>query len=919
MKSPYSSFLSQFGKFTEIQELAIPVVKSGKNCLIISPTGTGKTEAAILPVLERLEGLNEEKGIFALYITPLRALNRDLEKRLRGLCKELGISLGTRHGDTAQSERAKQAANPPRLIVTTPETLQNLFLSPRLREAMREVKVVIVDELHELYSNKRGAQLAVALERIEELAGAFQRVGISATVGDEDVVSFFLFGKRGHEVVKARATKKFEVGIEMPTVPKRRHPEFEEAFSLDDDALARIERVSDIINGSGATLVFGNTRQAVESLGSKLVYLNRLEGVDSVGIHHSSLDKSERVEIENSFKEGKLKGIIATSSLELGIDIGRIDHVVQYGSPRRAGRLIQRIGRGGHREGGVSRGHIIVSGALEALESVSTVIAAEKGELETGRIESNAADVLVNQITAISLEYRKIELGKLYSLIARASPYIGLGKEDFDKALAFASGLHLIKIDSGHAILSSRTRKYFFGNISVIPDSPRFFVRDAIRNKIISTLDESFVYNYLDEGVSFITKGMPWKVLSVEEDTVFVEPGADFESSVPDWEGEDIPVAYRVARRAAGLLSDKKTMSEKLDAQSFKILSRFADLQRECFLFNEGRVVFEELDDYVVVHTPLGKQANEFLARIVSGLIVSNTKDRAYVRATPYALIIDCRRLRKFPDMKRVFNTIAGTNAADDARLIENSELFRYKFVQVAKLFGIIEKKAVVTRSMANRLIEYHKGSIIYSEALRDLYKNYLDPETIRVFIEKLRKKEILVEPRPGESPLTKEILRSVLNYREFLSRSSAGEEELKAFEERFGDRDVVLICTFCGLQFSHKIDLNSEKEIVCRRCTSKMLAIYDERYAEALSKKLAGAKLRGGDKEAYNNAIVETGMLSSYGDRAIAALLTYGVGLVTAARILRMVRKDKTHFLRDLINAQKTFVKNSRFWMKGK
>lgn len=917
MPEVYSLFLERFGKFTEIQELSLPVLKQRKNCIITSPTGSGKTEAALLPVLEMLQKHNDEKGVFAFYITPLRALNRDLVKRLEWLCGELGITLGSRHGDTSARERGLQAANPPHLIITTPETFQNLFLSPRLREAMRSTKVVIVDELHELYHNKRGAQLAVALERLEELSGDFQRIGISATIGSMDQVSYFLFGKRSHEIVKAKSKKRFEISIEMPTVPKRRHPEFEQAFALDDGALARIERISDIINSSGAALVFANTRQVVESLGSKLVYLNRLEGVESVGIHHSSLDKEERIEIENSFKEGRLKGIIATSSLELGVDIGKIDHVVQYGSPRQAGRLIQRIGRGGHREGELSRGHILVSGVLEALESASAVIAAEENNLERDQVEVGALDVLVNQITAIALEYKKLEIVKLASILKRASPYITLGREDFEKALKFAAELHLLRIDGGFLSTSSRTRSYFFSNISVIPDSPRFYVRDAVRNKVISTLDERFVYNYVEVGSSFITKGMPWKVLSIEEDTIFVEAGSDFESSIPDWEGEDIPVSYNIARTSMQLMKEKAVLERRLDPDAYAVVSKFVALQSKNFLPDESSVVFEELEDYIVVYTPLGKLANEFLSRMIAGLVATNLRDRVYVRSTPYAIIIDCRYLKRTPDLLQIFNTITNTDSATKSTFIESSELFRYKFIQIAKLFGVLEKKSVLTKNMAGRVIEFYRDSIIYKETLRDLEKNYLDAEIIDKFMERLRKKEVSFERRMGESPLTKEILRSVLHYREFLSRATAGDEEVQAFEERFKNRELMLLCTFCGFQFSHKVQMDGGEKILCRRCGSPMIATYEEAYEKAIARKLTGKKLDREDRLAYENAIRETGMVSAYGDRAIIALLTYGVGLITAARILKMVRKEKRYFMKDLIDAQKTFVKNSKFWMK--
>ena len=915
MPDIYQLFLGKFTTFTEIQKLAIPIIKEGKNCIISAPTGNGKTEAALLPILENLGNRREDPGIRAIYVTPLRALNRDLEKRLVWLCGEMGITMASRHGDTPTSERSKQASSPPSLMITTPETLQNLFFSPRLRSSLKNIKTVIIDEMHELYYNKRGAQLAVALERIEEISGPFQRIGISATIGDPGKVSSFLFGKRQFEIIKVKTPKKLSIRIEMPGIPQRPHPEFVQAFSLDDKSLARIERISDLIKTSGASIVFANTRQAVESLGSKLIYLNRLEGTNSIGIHHSSLDKQERIEIENTFKEGKLNAIIATSSLELGIDIGRVDHVIQYGSPKQPDRLIQRMGRGGHREGETSKGHIIVSSILEAAESASVTIAAESGILENKNIEVCPYDVMINQITAMVLEHGKIKTEDIKRILLRTSNFSDLKDQKFEEALKLGEELGLFNSKEGVLSVSSRTRKYFYGNISVIPDSPRFFVREAIKNRIISTLDEKFVHSYLDLNSTFITKGTPWKVINIEENTIFVEQSQDLESAIPDWEGEDIPVSQEIARKTMGILNDPSEISNKLDKNTSKDLRDFSERHRKDFLYEEENITIEELEDYVIIYLPLGKLANEYLARTISGLVAASVHDRAYVKSTPYVILIDCRQLMKIPNMQKVFNTLINIDSETMKSFIEKSELFRYKFIQTAKLSGIIDKKAAITKNVANRIPEFYKDTLIYEETMRDLEKNYLDSHTVGIFLEKIRKGKITFKTRTSESPLTREILSQALNYREFLSAITPGTEEIKAFEEKFKAKEVVMLCTFCSLQFSHKIDLSNNTKLKCKRCGSPMLSIYEEAYDAVLKKKQEGKKLSSAERQAYSNAIAETGMISAYGDRAIVALLTYGVGTVTASRLLRMIRPDKDKFIKDLIEAQKTFIKNSKFW----
>lgn len=916
-RNPYSLFLERFGRFTEIQEGAFPIIEAGSNCLIIAPTGSGKTEAALLPVLDRISKSGKKGGILAVYITPLKALNRDLLRRMEWLCDALGITMGVRHGDTTAAERGRQAREPPQLIITTPETLQNMLLSYRLRDALRNIKVAIVDELHELYYNKRGAQLSVGLERLEELSGGFQRIGISGTIGNVEEASVFLCGGRNCRIVKSSKGKEFRISIEMPLLPEREHRELQYTFGIDDSAMARLERIDDLIRVSNATLVFANTRQAVETLGSKLIYLDRLEGVETIGIHHGSLDKAERIDIENRFREGELRSIVATSSLELGIDIGRIDFVIQYGSPRQVARLLQRIGRGGHREGISSDGCIIVSGVLDALESAAVIISAKNGEMERLRVESNALDVLANQICSVVLEYRKISIEKLYAMIRRSAPYLNLERVKFDRVLEFAAEEHLIKIENGNACISSRSRDYFINNISVIPDSPRFYVKEAVRNRVISTLDGRFVYSYIDEGSSFITKGLPWKVISVEENVIFVEPSKEFEAAVPDWEGEDIPVSHRIAEMAFGLLGKKEAVEEISDMETYKTISEFVEKQSRFFMPSEGKLFVEELEDYIIIYLTLGKLANEFVSRLVGGILSADFGDTVKMRSTPYAVIIDCMWARRRPDLRNVFNIMCNSCVLSISdKFVGQSELFRYKFVQTAKLFGVVEKKAAIRKSDAKKIMAFYKDSVVYEEVLRDLEKNYLDIETVKNFVGKLREKKISIEVlKFTDSPLSAEVMKSVLRYKELLSVINPGDEEVENFEGRFKSKSVMLFCTYCGFVFSKGVEADGERELVCLSCRSPMLSIYEEGYDEIFAKRRAGRRLSKKEAGVYEVMIKEAGLIDAYKDRAIIALLTYGVGLTTATRLLRMVRKDKRSFITDLIHAQKLFIKNGRFW----
>ena len=797
--TPYEIFLKRYGSFTDIQNAAFKTIEAGDNCVISAPTGNGKTEAAMLPVFDRITK-EHAKGIHTLYITPLRALNRDLIKRLNALADELGVSISVRHGDTPTKERQLQAANPPQVLITTPETLQNLFLSPRLRASLANVRMVIVDELHELYSNKRGAQLAVAMERLAEVAGDYQRIGISATLGNSEGARKFLCGGRQCKAIDSKTIKEIRAVIEMPLAPSKDYKEFREKFNLDAATLARIERISELVKESNSTLIFANTRQVVESLGSKLLYFNRTQGFGSIGVHHSSLDRDERIRVENEFKEGTVKSIIATSSLELGIDIGAINLVIQYGSPRRVARLIQRVGRGGHREKEVSYGVIIVANNLEALESLAIIKQMQAGEMEAAEIEENALDVLANQLCAMALEYKKVGADKVYALVRRSATFSRLPREDFDKVAGFLDNERLIRFREGFISIGYRSRGYFFTNISVIPDSIRFMVKNTANNRIISSLDEEFVSNYVEEGAVFITKGLPWKVVSIDKEVIYVEPSADFEAAIPDWEGEDIPVSRRTAELALAPFRDGIRETKLVDANSDASIRKLVDAQRKIFVPGEKTLVIEELDDHAIVHIALGKLANEFLSKLIGYSATKLSGVRVIVRATPYALIVDFGSTRRRPSMERIFDTIrnyAMDSVVGSGGLISGTDLFRYKFVQVCKLFGIVEKRATVSKNGADRLVKFYSDSPIAQEALRDLKKNYFDIETASGFLDELRRGRIKVSVFEGgsPSPLANEILKAAYYHKELPASDAPGpgdDKSVRAEDKRKEARPLV-------------------------------------------------------------------------------------------------------------------------------
>ena len=311
--------------------------------MVIAPTGSGKTEAALLPLIDKMVQDQNRQGISLLYITPLRALNRDLLKRLQIWSAKLGFTVEVRHGDTPAANRRRMAARPPDLLITTPETLQAVLPGKRMRQHLRHVKAVVVDEVHELAGNRRGVQLTVGLERLREVRpDGFQRIGLSATVGNPEEISRFLGGSEPVRIVQIPLSKDSRYKIEYPT-PGEDDQELARRLYTAPEAAARLALVSDLVDAHDSTLIFVNNRVNAEMLGSKFNMMDQ-----KIMVHHGSLPKEERVRAEEAFKAREIKGLVCTSTLELGIDIGSVDLVVQYMSPRQVNSLVQRVGRSGH-------------------------------------------------------------------------------------------------------------------------------------------------------------------------------------------------------------------------------------------------------------------------------------------------------------------------------------------------------------------------------------------------------------------------------------------------------------------------------------------------------------------------------------------------------------------------------------------
>ncbi|MGH9310984.1 MAG: DEAD/DEAH box helicase, partial [Vicinamibacterales bacterium] len=553
-------FSAEIGTPTAAQARGWASIASGRHTLIAAPTGSGKTLAAFLTALDELlrEGLDGPlpDEVRVVYVSPLKALSADIHKNLaepqRGI-GELAASAGVRPpqitaavrtGDTTQAERAAMLRTPPHILVTTPESLYLLLTAERSRRMLRTVRTVIVDEIHAVIGTRRGAHLALSLERLRRVAERpLLRLGLSATQKPIDDVARFLVGTKGAErpdactIVDEGHRREMDLGVEIPGSPL-------------DTVMSRevweeyYDRLAALIRAHRTTLVFVNTRRMAERTARHLS--DRL-GEQAVTAHHGSLSKEKRLDGETRLKSGQLEALVATASLELGIDIGHVDLVCQIGSPHRIATLIQRVGRSGHTISGLPRGRIFPVSRDDLVECAALLRAVRRGELDAIVNQDTPLDVLSQQIVAECAceEYTDDDL---YTLVRGAWPYRDLERADFDAVLAMtADGFAtrrgrraaLVHRDEVNRRVRTRRGARLLAQTSggAIPEVADYRVVLEPEETFIGTLNEDFAIESM-AGDIFMLGTTSWRIRRIEPGTVRVEDARGLPPTIPFWLGE---------------------------------------------------------------------------------------------------------------------------------------------------------------------------------------------------------------------------------------------------------------------------------------------------------------------------------------------------------------------------------------------
>jgi ATP-dependent Lhr-like helicase len=898
---------------TRPQSEAIPVVRSGKNMLLVAPTGIGKTEAAMIPIMDAI--LRDRPGpICALYITPLRALNRDMLARLDEWGTELGISVAVRHGDTPQSVRQRLSKHPPEVLITTPETLQIMLLGKNLRQGLRNVRWVIVDEVHELASGDRGAQLTMALERMAEITESeFQRIGLSATVGDPAEVARFLGGVGRHvEIVDVQVPKGLDIRVEKPGTAKV--PDNLRLAGVEEEIMGALARCRKLVEDHTSTLFFVNTRRTGEYI-SALFHL--LDQDFKIGVHHGSLSKEVRIETEERFKAREIRALICTSSLELGIDVGHADFTIQYNSPRQATRLVQRIGRAGHGHDRVSIGSIIALEADDIVESCVLARRAMAGELEELVVRKDPMAVLANQIVAMSMEKRRT-VREIRTLVARAYPFRDLAEAEFKRLMDQLVSLHLIWLDRETGTVS-RKRKgfgYFYTNISMIPDERTYAVRDITTRKIVGVLDESFVISDIAPGTPFVVKGRPWITVELRESEILVEP-TDASVDIPRWVGEEIPVPYEVAQEVGRLREKTDPSGYPVDEDSFQHFSDHVRSQEQAGapVATHDSVVIESFPEGAIIHACFGSKVNETIGRLVSSLVSARVGSSVGIRTDPYRIVLELPVPMKGESVRELLLSIDPGQVEPILRIVlRNSQYIKWHLVHTARKFGAIERDVDPQRINIKRLVEVFADTPLFEETLDRVIWNTMDLERTEMILNRIRDGSISVATHKGLTPFGKAGLdRS----RDFMSPLRADRQILLALKRRLENETVRQFCLNCDMSFRRKV-ADIPDTITCENCGGRMVAIlgkWDREAHELLKTRRSRKGLSGNERKTLSRIKKIANLVLTHGRRAALVLAGRGIGHETAGRILRKIYDSEEELLKEILEAEIHYAKTKRFW----
>ena len=826
-------FMKNFGELTPPQKYAFKLISEGKNLLITAPTGSGKTISGFLSIISRLfdyslEGKLEDK-VYCVYVSPLRALNNDvyrnltvpLEQIYAEIVKDKGedilkgnmrkVTIGVRTGDTTQQERRKMLLKPPNILVTTPESLAIILNSRKFMEHLSGLEYVIIDELHELANNKRGVHLSLSLERLkEEVAGRISLIGLGATLYPLDEAAKFLVGSAASStedcvIVDASWSKKLDVVTRSPV----RDLIYTDGQKIEDEMY---KMVNQIIKENKSTLIFTNTRSGTERV---VFNLKRRFGYgEDIAAHHSSLSRESRMEVEDLLKKGALKCAVSSTSLELGVDIGAIEDVVQLGSPKSVTRAIQRIGRAGHSYKATAKGEMIALDRDDLVECTIMLDAALKKHLDSFKVPEAPLDVLAQHIIGMSIT-RKWNVDEAFSLVKKAYSYRDLPRKDFDALLNYLAGNYVglesrrvygkIWYDEKERMFGRRGKMaqvIYMLNLGTIPDEVAINVFD-LSKKWIGNIEEEFLTK-LKPGDIFTLGGRLYRFEYAKGMKCFVSEAKTSAPTIPPWFSEQLPLSFELAEEIgkfrgsfasvirASIKKRKISRVSKSTKMPTEVKNALAQLPMdenakdavfryflEQILFakevpNDKLMLVEQTHDidgdknYLVFHALFGRRVNDTLSRLF-GIILGEMLDMdvgILVGDNGFMLELERESRLSQKAMKELFSNVLSSDIVSTIRLnIRKTEMMKRRFRHVAgRSFMILKnykgwkisvgRQQVNSQLLLNAVEEIDPDFPVLKETYREVMEDVMDVPRAKEVVERLSKGSLkykfIITPTPS-------------------------------------------------------------------------------------------------------------------------------------------------------------------------